>query len=102
MNHFGFEIAYTPTPKWSFDFKYTYSRWIDMLTLNASGLEIYDWHNNFFLESRYHFGKDTEFILEYGVGGTTPLGTVSYDPFGGAEAVLDTQHIVRAYYKKSF
>ena len=102
MNHYGLEIAYTPTDKWSFLFKYAYSHWIDMLTLNATGAEVYHWHNNFFLESKYHLNQSSEFIFDYGVGGITPLGTSIYDPFGGALAVLDTQQIFRLYYKKRF
>ena len=102
MNHYGLEIAYTPTPRLSFFFKYAVSRWIDMLELNSSGLELYDWHNNFFLQSRYNLSDSAEFVFDYGVGGITPLGTDTYDPFGGALAVLDTQHIMRLYFKKRF
>ncbi len=102
MNHYGVEVAYAPNNKLSFLFKYTIARWIDMLQLNASGLEIYNWHNNFFIESRYHINESSDFIFDYGVGGITPLGTTTYDPFGGALSVLDTQHIVRVYYKKTF
>jgi len=102
MNHYGLEIAYVPTAKLSFLFKYVYSRWIDMLMLNAAGARIYDWHNNFFIESRYKMDKDAELIFDYGVGGITPLGSATYDPFGGSLAVLDTQHIFRLYYRKRF
>jgi hypothetical protein len=102
MNHYGLEVAYVPSEKLSFLFKYTVSRWLDMVELNASGHEITGWHNNFFIESRYHVDPTSEFVFEYGVGGITPLGTASYDPFGGALAVLDTQHLVRLYYRKSF
>ncbi len=102
MNHFGLEIAYQPSQKLSFLFKYTASRWIDLFLLNATGREVYAWHQNVFLESRYHLNQDSEFIFEYGVGGITPLGSATYDPFGGALAVLDTQHILRLYYTKKF
>jgi len=102
MNHYGLEIAYTPTQKLSFLFKYTYARWIEMLELNASGRALYNWHNNFFIESRYHIDPTSEFIFDYGVGAVTPLGSASYDPFGGALTVLDTRHIIRMYYRKSF
>ena len=102
MNHVGLEIAYEPTPKLSFLFKYTASRWLDLLHLNATGQEIFMWHNNIYFESRYHLSQDAEFIFDYGVGAITPLGSRSYDPFGGSLAVLDTQHIVRLYYKKKF
>jgi hypothetical protein len=102
MNHYGLEIAYVPTAKLSFLFKYVYSRWIDMLMLNATGARIYEWHNNFFIESRYKMERDAELIFDYGVGGITPLGSSTYDPFGGSLAVLDTQHIFRLYYRKRF
>ncbi|MDD5018806.1 MAG: hypothetical protein PHH75_01505 [Candidatus Omnitrophica bacterium] len=102
MNHYGLEIAYTPTTKLSFLFKYVYSRWIDMLWLNATGQKVFEGHNNFFLEGRYRMEKNAELIFDYGVGGLTPLGSATYDPFGGSLAVLDTQHIFRLYYKKRF
>lgn len=102
MNHFGLEIAWLPVNKLSLLFKYTYSRWVDMLKLNDTGLETYKWHNNFFIETRYSIDKSSELIFDYGVGGITPLGSATYDPFGGALAVLDTQHIMRLYYKKRF
>ena len=73
-----------------------------MLELNSSGLEIYNWHNNFFLQARYNMNDSSDFIFDYGVGGITPLGTTTYDPFGGALAVLDTQHIMRLYFQKRF
>ena len=102
MNHYGLEIAYTPTPKLSLLFKYAHARWIEMLELNATGMAVYRWHDNFFVESRYHIDPSSELIFDYGVGGITPLGSASYDPFGGALAVLDTVHIIRMYYKKAF
>jgi hypothetical protein len=102
MNHYGLEIAYTPTQKLSFLFKYSVASWIDMLELNSTGREIYDWHHNIFIQTQYHLDMSSDLIFDYGVGGITPLGTVTYDPFGGALAVLDTQHIMRLYYKKTF
>lgn len=102
MNHYGLEVAYVPVEKLSFLFKYVQSRWLDMLYLNATGIEIYNWHNNFFFETRYQVERYAEFIFMFGVGGASPVGSASYDPFGGALAVLDTQHIFRLYYKKSF
>ncbi|MFA5038834.1 MAG: hypothetical protein WC732_04050 [Candidatus Omnitrophota bacterium] len=102
MNHYGLEVAYVPTDKLSFIFKYTQSRWLDLLYLNDTGESVYSWHHNFFFETRYQVNNDAEWILLYGVGGITPLGSATYDPFGGALAVLDTQHLFRLYYKKRF
>jgi len=102
MNHAGLEVAYRPLRKLAFFFKYTYARWIDMLELNSTGREVYSGHHNFFFETRYQVDPEAEFIFTFGVGGLTPVGTTSYDPFGGALAVLDTQHIVRLFYRKRF
>ncbi|MFH0877481.1 MAG: hypothetical protein V1863_04580 [Candidatus Omnitrophota bacterium] len=102
INHYGLEVAYQPTRKLSFLFKLTYARWLDMLYLNASGLDKYEWHTNFFMESRYKTDESSEFIFQYGVGGISPIGSSTFDPFGGALLVLDTQHIFRLYYKKKF
>lgn len=102
MNHYGLEIAYTPLEKLSFFFKYTQSRWLDLLLLNDTGLSEYQWHHNFFWETAYQIAKDEQLILLYGIGYLSPLGSSTYDPFGGSLAVLDTQHLFRLYYKKSF
>ncbi|MGE5280386.1 MAG: tetratricopeptide repeat protein [Deltaproteobacteria bacterium] len=102
MNHAGIEVAYRPLRKFALFFKYTYARWIDMLELNATGREVYSGHHNIFFETRYEIDPTAEFVFMVGVGGITPVGTATYDPFGGALAVLDTQHIVRVFYRKRF
>ena len=102
MNHVGLEVAYQPLRRLAFFFKYTYARWIDMLELNATGREIYRGHHNIFFETRVTMDPSSELICMFGVGGLTPVGTTTYDPFGGALAVLDTQHIVRLFYRKRF
>ncbi len=102
MNHAGLEVAYRPLRRLAFFFKYTYARWVDMLELNASGREIYYGHHNIFFETRVNVDPSSELVFMFGVGGLTPVGTTSYDPFGGALAVLDTQHIVRLFYRKRF
>jgi hypothetical protein len=101
MNHVGLEVAYMPTKKFGMLFKYTYSRWKDP-TLLKSGITEIVGHHNFFTEFRYLASKDDEFILQYGEGNTSPVGSISFDPYGGSLLTLDTQHIVRAYYRKKF
>lgn len=105
MNHMGMEITYMPTEKIGMSFKYTYSRCKDiyyngtdyLLTDNVVG------HHNFFSEFRYMPTKDDEFNMQYGVGDTSSLGNIaSLDPYGGSMLTLDTQHIIRVYYRRKF
>ncbi|MDD5115730.1 MAG: tetratricopeptide repeat protein [Candidatus Omnitrophica bacterium] len=105
MNHIGMEITYMPTEKMGMSFKYIYSRCKDIiydgsnygLTDNVVG------HHNFFTEFRYMPSKDDEFSIQYGVGDTSSLGNISsLDPYGGSMLTLDTQHIIRAYYRRKF
>jgi hypothetical protein len=101
MNHLGFEVSYMPSKKFGMLFKYTYSRWKDP-TLLGSGITEVVGHHNFFTEFRYLASKEDEFILQYGEGNTSPIGTITFDPHGGSLLTLDTQHIIRAYYRKKF
>ncbi|MCK9432678.1 MAG: hypothetical protein M0R00_06955, partial [Candidatus Omnitrophica bacterium] len=105
MNHIGMEITYMPTPKLGVSFKYVYSRCKDItydgtdygLTDNVVG------HHNFFNEIRYMPSKDDEIIFQYGVGDASSLANMSsVDPYGGSMLTLDTQHIIRAYYRRRF
>lgn len=102
MNHVGLEVSYLPTKKFGFFFKYTYSRWNDINRMLASQDKIYIGHHNLFSEFRWFPSADDEFVLQYGESGLTPIATVSYDPYGGSQATLDTRHIVRMYYRRNF
>ncbi|MCM8779736.1 MAG: hypothetical protein NC914_01105, partial [Candidatus Omnitrophica bacterium] len=102
INHLGFEIGYIPFKKLGFYLKYTYARWNDLTTMNNGGSDYYNGHHNIFTEIRYLPAKDSELIFQYGEGAYTPVGTVNFDPFGGALMTLDTQHIFRLFYKKKF
>ena len=100
MNHIGFEIAYLPTKKVGLSFKYNYSQWKNITKL-AAGTGAMG-HHNFFGEFRYLPSKEDEFILQYGEGNTSPIGNITFDPYGGALLTIDTQHIFRAYYRRKF
>ncbi|MDD5653841.1 MAG: hypothetical protein PHT31_06775, partial [Candidatus Omnitrophica bacterium] len=102
MNHVGFEANYSPTKKMAIYFRYSYSRWNDLERMLEGFDKIYLGHHNFFAEFKYMPSPDDELALQYGESGRSPIATVSYDPFGGSQATLDTQHIVRAYYRKRF
>lgn len=102
MNHIGFELAYTPVKKLGFFFRYTYSRWNDLNLMLQPTDHYYLSHHNFHTEFRYTPSEDDEFILEYGESGRSPLPVVKFDPFSGSIATLDTQHIVRMYYRRRF
>jgi len=101
MNHIGMELAYMPTKKLGMVFKYTYSRWKDLDRLR-SGITNPVGHHDFFSEFRYLPSKDDELILQYGVGNITSISDANIDPYGGSIATLDTQHIIRMYYRRKF
>jgi len=106
MNHMGMEIAYMPTEKLGMSFKYIYSRCKDLIQLPSTDFALTDnvvGHHNFFSEFRYMPSKDDEFNFQYGVGDTSSMGNIaSLDPYGGGMLTLDTQHIIRAYYRRKF
>jgi hypothetical protein len=99
MNHFGLEMTYMPAPKFGMLLKYIYSRCDDVGT---SGLEELSGHHNFYSEFRYLPTKDQEIILQYGEGNSSAIGNLNFDPYGGSMLTLDTQHIIRAYYRRKF
>jgi len=101
MNHVGIEMTYMPTKKTGIVLKYTYSRWKDLDRL-INGITKPIGHHNFFGEFRYLPSKDDEFILQYGEGNTSAIGNITFDPFGGSLLTIDTQHIIRAYYRRKF
>jgi len=105
MNHMGMEVTYMPTEKIGMSFKYVYSRCKDIV-LSGSDYVLTDnivGHHNFFSEFRYMPSKDDEFNMQYGVGDTSSIGNIaSLDPYGGSMLTLDTQHIIRLYYRRKF
>jgi hypothetical protein len=83
-------------------FKYVYSRCQDLDKLQA-GITEMTGHHNFSSEFRYLPTKDDELVLQYGVGDATSINNLSStDPYGGGLLTLDTQHIIRAYYRRKF
>ena len=102
MNHVGLELEYFPWKKLSFYFRYVYSKVNDISELVEEMRLVQRRHHNFFSEARLHIEENSEFVLQYGVGNNAAVGTINYTPFGGGVATLDTQHIVRAYYRKKF
>jgi hypothetical protein len=101
MNHLGLELTYMPTAKFGMLFKYIYSRCQDVDRLVA-GITDTVGHHNFYSEFRYLPSKDDEFILQYGEGNSSAIGNMNLDPYGGSMLTLDTQHIIRAYYRRRF
>ena len=105
MNHVGLEFTYMPAKKFGMSLKYVYSRSKDIVQ-NGSHFALTDdpvSHHNFFSEFRYMPSKEDECILQYGVGDTSSIGNLSsVDPYGGSMLTLDTQHIIRAYYRRKF
>jgi len=105
MNHIGMEVTYMPVQKLGMSLKYIYSRCKDIV-YDGANFGLTDQpvgHHNFFSEVRYLPSKDDEFILQYGVGDTNSIGNISsIDPYGGSMLTLDTQHIIRAYYRRRF
>ena len=101
MNHIGLQMTYMPTPKFGMLLKYTYSRCQDVDRL-VDGITKPVAHNNFYGEFRYLPSKDDEIILQYGEGNSSAIGNMNLDPYGGSMLTLDTQHIIRAYYRRRF
>jgi hypothetical protein len=102
INHIGFEASYMPTKELAFYFRYAFSRWNDVNRMNSGLSKIYLSHHNFFTELRYLPTSEDEFVLQYGESGRSPIAIVTFDPFGGSLATLDTRHILRLYYRKKF
>lgn len=101
MNHVGLEVTYMPVPKIGMHFKYIYSRSQDLDRLRLGITDLVS-HNNFYSEFRYSPSKDDELTAQYGVGEASVLGNTVFDPYGGSMLTLDTQHIVRLYYRRKF
>jgi len=102
MNHIGCELSYQFSKKMGVFLRYTYSRWNDINRMLSGEDKIYLGHHNYFTEFRFYPSEDDELSLGYGESGISPVATVTFDPFGGSVATLDTRHIVRVYYRKKF
>lgn len=105
MNHVGLQMSYNPMPKLGLFFRYTYSRWQDLDKLIAGINKVFG-HHNFFGEVVYRKSSDEDLTLQYGEGGRNPFmgGSLAYnwDPYGGSLNTIDTQHVIRVYYRRKF
>ncbi|MDD3984014.1 MAG: tetratricopeptide repeat protein [Candidatus Omnitrophica bacterium] len=101
MNHVGLEFAYLPWKKLGFYTRYVYSRWKDLDRLRQ-GISKTVGHHNFFSEVRYMNSSVDELVLQFGECGRTVLASIVFDPYGGSLSALDTQHIVRLFYRRKF
>ena len=105
MNHVGLEVSYSPTPKWGLFFKYTYSRWQDLDKLQQGITEAFG-HYNLFTELVFRKSADEDITFQYGEASRNPyMGGVldiGWDPYGGSLRTIDTQHILRLYYRRRF
>ncbi|MFA5099354.1 MAG: tetratricopeptide repeat protein [Candidatus Omnitrophota bacterium] len=106
MNHIGTEIHYLPTPKLHFNLHYQYSRWQDLETV-AEGTGRITGHHNVFLESMYLISKDSDLVLQFGEASRMPMYgemiTITWDPYPGSLwRSIDTQHIIRLFYRLRF
>ncbi|MCX7927952.1 MAG: tetratricopeptide repeat protein [Candidatus Omnitrophica bacterium] len=102
INHFGVEIGYLPLKKLGLYLRYTYSMWNDLDRILAGDSKKVG-HHNIFFETRYRFCEDDELVFDYGVSPNYPLLELTVaDPFGGGLQTIDTQHIIRLYYRRRF
>jgi len=102
MNHIGFELTYDPNENLTWYFKYVYSLWNDIDRMVDGETDIYNSHHNFFAELSYRPSEVDEFLCQYGVYTKGAVGELIFDPYGGTSEVLDTQQVVRLYYKRKF
>lgn len=102
INHTGIEIEYFPSDKLSFYFKYVYSKWNDINRILYPEGDLCQDHHNFFFETKYQPTSSDEIIFQYGVFTKGEVGELLFDPYGGTLSVLDTQHIFRIFYRKTF
>lgn len=102
INHIGFEAAYRPNKKFGVYLKYIFSRWNDVNLMLGGASHYYLSHHNVFAEFRYLPTSDDELILQYGESGRSNLSTKYTDPFNLGTPALDTQHIIRTYYRRKF
>ncbi len=100
INHVGLEASLRPNDKWRFWLKYIWSRVIDVYKQNKhQRSDFYEGHHNVFLGAEYKIDPNSSFTILYGE-------FVAYDdPYQQAKwslSALDTQHLIRVYYKRKF
>lgn len=103
MNHIGFEGAYIFNNKLGVYLRYVYSRANNLRQLFENQQVVKTSHHSVFSEINYRMDEKSELVAQYGVGGYGDISTMgTYTPYGGGLATLDTQHIVRVYYRRKF
>lgn len=102
MNHIGIEVSYLPIEKLGLYGRYVYSKANDISELNENVQIENRAHHAFFSEARMMLREDSELVAQYGVGNIAGIAESTYSPFGGGLATLDTQHIMRLYYRRKF
>ncbi|MDP8260127.1 MAG: hypothetical protein P9L96_03890 [Candidatus Gygaella obscura] len=99
INHFGMELKYSPKKNLTFWAKYIYSKLYDLYAANKERNLYYEGHNNFFLGTQYHIDENQSLELMFGE-------FVDYDAdytdSTWSLSALDTQHIVRIFFRKKF
>lgn len=106
INHSGVEIYYAPFAKLRTGLIYQYSRWQD-LDLIAQGDTRMKGHHNFFADLMYLISKDQDLTLQFGEASRAPVFgeiiSTSRDPYSGNTwRCLDTEHIIRLFYRLRF
>lgn len=106
MNHIGIEINYLPVEKLRLSLHYQYSRWQDLDVITEGNTKMYG-HHNVFAEIMYCMSKNEDFVLQFGEAGRMPMYgeiiTITWDPYPGSLwRSIDTQHLVRMFYRKRF
>ena len=105
VNHWGAETSYVPNKYVGFFARYTYTRWIDIQSLNLGPSVLkYRGYSNLYFETRMLLPSEVIFSIKYGVGPTYNLETASTNPDLSyyTNPVLSTQHIIRVTCEKRF
>lgn len=105
VNHWGAETSYVPNKFVGFFARYTYTRWVDIQSLNQGPSVLkYRGYNNLYFETRLLMPAETMISLKYGVGPTYNLQTAATNPNLSyyTNPVLSTQHIIRLTCEKKF
>jgi len=98
INHAGIEISYIPSSQWEMLVSYIWTRTNDINKLVYNDEVVLRSYHNIFTELRYCPTETDQLLLQYGVSTASNLETKFID----AMPTLDTQHIIRLFYKKLF
>ena len=102
MNQAGAELEFKPCDKFSFFTRYVYSIMNDVNKMLAGDPDVSGNHHNFFAEVAVNPTPMDSLVFQYGVYTHGYVGELLFDPYGGTNTTLDTQHLVRIYYRKKF